>query len=109
MYWLMQLAANIKISCGCLLPLNLDDMSRNLYILSAALVVFSLVSFGMSWTHASNEPGLPGEAQMWRTMALLLFLLGTVSCLIGTITHMFEQASRRHEERELREGRRPPQ
>ena len=83
-------------------------MSRNLYILSAALVLFALASFGMSWTHASNEPGLPGEAQMWRTMALILFLLGALSCFIGTVTNMFEQASRRHEEREWREGRRPP-
>lgn len=81
-------------------------MSRNLYILSAALVLFALVSFGMSWTHASNQPGLPGEAQMWRTIALILFLLGSISCFIGTVTNMFEQASRRHEERELREGKR---
>ena len=83
-------------------------MSRNLYILSAALIVFALASFGMSWTHGANEPGLPGEAQMWRTMALILFLLGALSCFIGTVTNMFEQASRRHEEREWREGKRPP-
>ena len=84
-------------------------MSRNLYILSAALMLFALASFGMSWTHLSNEPGLPGVAQMWRMMALVLFLLGALSCFIGTVTHLFEQASRRHEEREWRENKRPPQ
>ncbi|MDR5728859.1 MAG: hypothetical protein RB191_15670, partial [Terriglobia bacterium] len=81
-------------------------MSRNLYILSAALIIFALASFGMSWTHGSNEPGLPGEAQMWRMMALALFLLGALSCLFGTLTNLFEQASRRHEERERRQNKR---
>ncbi len=81
-------------------------MSRNLYILSAVLILFSLASFAMSWTHGSNEPGLPGVAQMWRTMALGLFVLGVLSGLIGTLTNLFEQASRRYEERERREGKR---
>jgi hypothetical protein len=75
-------------------------MSRNLYLLSAALLVFALASFGMSWTHFSNQPGLPGVAQMWRIIALTLFVLGAVACLSGTVTNLFEQASRRHEERE---------
>ena len=83
-------------------------MSRNLYILAAALVVFSLVSFGMSWTYGTHEPDLPGEVQMWRTMALILFLMGALSCFIGVVTNMFEQASRRHEDREWREDKRPP-
>ncbi|HET9087092.1 MAG TPA: hypothetical protein VFN53_06200 [Acidobacteriaceae bacterium] len=83
-------------------------MSRNLYILAAALLLFAALSFGMSWTHGSNEPGLPGEAQMWRSMALVLFLLGTLSCLIGTLTNLFEQASRRHDLRRSREGDHPP-
>ncbi len=80
-------------------------MSRNLYLLSAALLVFALASFGMSWTHSANEPGLPGEAQMWRMMALALFVLGALSCFFGTLTNLFEQASRRHEERERRQNK----
>ena len=80
-------------------------MSRNLYILSIALIVFALASFGMSWTHSSNQPGLPGIAQMWRMMALVLFVLGALSCFIGTLTGLFEQVSRRHEERERRQGK----
>lgn len=83
-------------------------MSRNLYILSAALIVLSIASLGMSWVHLSNSVGLPGVAQMWRTMALGLFLLGALSCLCGTITGLYEQASRRHEERERRRNKRPP-
>ncbi len=77
-------------------------MSRNLYILAAALVLFAALSFAMSWTPGANQPGLPGEAQMWRTIALFLFLLGSFSSLAGVITNMFEQASRRHDERERR-------
>ncbi|HEX4022016.1 MAG TPA: hypothetical protein VHX63_12800 [Acidobacteriaceae bacterium] len=84
-------------------------MSRNFYILAGALLLFSIISLGMSWTHAAHEPGLPGEAMMWRSMSLVFFLLSAVVCLIGTITHMFEQASRRHEERESRKRmQRPP-
>ena len=81
-------------------------MSRNLYILAAVLLVLAIACFGMSWTPGSHQPGLPGEAIMWRTMALTLFLLGTLSCLGGTITNLFEQASRRHEERERRKNNR---
>jgi hypothetical protein len=75
-------------------------MSRNLYILAAALLVLAAACFGMSCTPGAHQAGLPGEAVLWRTMALILFLLGAVSCLIGTVTNLFEQASRRHEERE---------
>lgn len=78
-------------------------MSRNLYLLSAALLVFALASFGMSWTHFSNQPGLPGVAQMWRMIALALFVLGAVACLSGTMTNLFEQVSRRQQERERRQ------
>ena len=77
-------------------------MSRNLYILAAVLVVLALASLGMSWTPGAHQPALPGEEQMWRVMALVLFLLGALSCFIGTVSNMFEQASRRHEERERR-------
>jgi hypothetical protein len=82
-------------------------MSRNLYLLSAALIVLALASFGMSWTHSSNEPGLPGVAQMWRMIAFGLFVLGTLACLSGTLTNLFEQASRRYDERERRQRNKP--
>ncbi len=78
------------------------NMSRNLYILATALFFLAAASFAMSWILGSHQPDLPSETQMWRTMALGLFLLGAISCLIGTVTNMFEQASRRHDERERR-------
>lgn len=79
-------------------------MSRNLYIMAAALLVLAALSFVMSLTPGSHQPGLPGEAQMWRMMALILFLLGSLSCVAGTVTNLFEQVSRRHEEHERRKG-----
>ena len=72
-------------------------MSRNFYIFSAVLLVLAGASFGMSWTSGANQPGMPGEAVMWRMMALTLFLLGTFSCLVATIMTLFEQVSRRHD------------
>ncbi len=78
-------------------------MSRNLYLLSAVLLVFALGSFGMSWTPSANHPGLPGVAQMWRMISLALFVLGTLACLSGTVINLFEQVSRRHDERQRRE------
>ena len=80
-------------------------MSRNLYILTAALLVLAAASLAMSWTPGAHQAGLPGEAILWRTMALILFLLGAISCLTGTVMNLFEQASRRHEEREARKRR----
>lgn len=76
-------------------------MSRNLYILAAALLLFAVASFAMSWTAGA---GMPGESQMWRMMALVLFLLSALSCLSGTLTNLFEQTSRRHEELDRRKG-----
>lgn len=77
-------------------------MSRNLYIFAAVLLALAGASFGMSWTSGANQPGMPGEAVMWRMMALTLFLLGTFSCLVGTIMTLFEQVSRRHQVQERR-------
>lgn len=79
-------------------------MSRNLYILAAVLLVLAAASFGLSWSAVSHQPALPGEEQLWRVMSLVLLLLGALSCLAGTLTNLFEQASRRHEERERRKN-----
>jgi len=79
-------------------------MSRNLYILALALVVLALGCLALSWTLVAHQPELPGETSMWRMMALVLFLLGAISCLIGTLTNMFEQASRRHDRRRNNNG-----
>lgn len=79
-------------------------MGRNLYILSATLTAFALLSFGVGYTHLAHEPGSPGDASMWRTMGLVLFVMALVAALAGVLTTLFEQAERRSEE--LRRARR---
>lgn len=78
----------------------LTAMSRNLYILAAVLLALAAICFIMSLTPGSHQVAMPGIAQMWRMMALILFLLGSLSCCAGTVTNLYEQASRRHDERE---------
>jgi hypothetical protein len=51
-------------------------MSRNFYILAASLVLFALISGGMSLVPSSFQPGLPANGSLWRTVALFLLLLG---------------------------------
>jgi hypothetical protein len=80
-------------------------MSRNLYILAATLLLFSIVSCAMVGTVSANQPDLPGNGSLWKTTGLFLFLGAVVSALAGVMTAMFEQVERRNEERERREGR----
>ena len=42
-------------------------MSRNFYILAATLVLFALLSAGMSMVPSSYQPGLPANGALWRT------------------------------------------
>ena len=85
-------------------------MSRNLYILAATLGFFALLSAGMSLVPSSFQPGLPANASMWRTIALILLIAGLVSALIGVMTNLFEQVDRRSEQARLaaRRNRRGP-
>jgi hypothetical protein len=73
-------------------------MSRNFYILAATLLLFALISAGMSLVPSSFQPGLPTNASLWRTVAMFLLLFGLASALIGVMTHLFEQVDRRSEE-----------
>lgn len=77
------------------------DMSRNFYIMAASLLLFALVSAGMSLVPSSFQPGLPANASLWRTVALFLMLFGLVAALIGVMSHLFEQVDRRSEEARL--------
>jgi hypothetical protein len=85
-------------------------MSRNFYILAAALVLFAAISAGMALVPSSFQPGLPTNGSLWRTVALFLFLFGLLSALIGVMSHLFEQVDRRSEESRLaaRSKRRGP-
>jgi FtsH-binding integral membrane protein len=73
-------------------------MSRNFYILAASLLLFALLSAGMSLVPSNFQPGLPANASLWRTVAMFLLLFGLVAALIGVMSHLFEQVDRRSEQ-----------
>lgn len=73
-------------------------MSRNFYILAGTLGLFALISTAMALVPSSFQPGLPANASLWRTVALLLLLAGLASALVGVMSHLFEQVDRRSEE-----------
>jgi len=72
-------------------------MGRNLFILAATLVLFSLISCGIAYTNIAQQPGSPGDASLWRTMGLVLFVIGLLIALAGVFSSLFEQAERRAE------------
>lgn len=92
-----------------------SDMSRNFYILAAALGFFALISAGMMLIPSSFQPGLPANGSLWRTVALLMLLAALACALIGVMTNLFEQVDRRSEQqrqdsrRKRRESRQPPE
>jgi uncharacterized membrane protein len=88
-------------------------MSRNFYILAAALGFFALLSAGMTLVPSSFQPGLPTNGSLWRTVALLMLLAALACAFIGVMTNLFEQVDRRSEEhrqtaRRKRRDSRPP-
>jgi hypothetical protein len=80
-------------------------MSRNLYILAGSLLLFALISGGMSLLPSTAQPGLPGNGSLWKTTGLFLFLGSLISAFAAGMTAMFEQVERRNEERQ-RQGNR---
>ena len=81
-------------------------MSRNFYILAAVLGFFAILSGAMSLVPSSFQPGLPANGSLWRTVALVLVLMGLGAALIGVMSHLFEQVDRRSEEARQAERRR---
>jgi hypothetical protein len=81
-------------------------MSRNFYALAATLGLLALVSCGMTFVPTSFQPGLPANASLWKTLSIFLLLIGLVSMLIGSMSHLFEQVDRRTEERRRAERER---
>lgn len=77
-------------------------MARNLYILAGTLLLFALVSCGMTF-FGNAQPGLPGNGSLWKTTALFLTVGGLIVALCGVMTAMFEQVDRRAEERRYQE------
>ena len=88
-------------------------MSRNFYILAAALGFFALLAAGMTFVPSSFQPGLPANGSLWRTVALLMMLAALACALIAVMSNLFEQVDRRSEqerqdERRKRRDPRPP-
>lgn len=81
-------------------------MSRNFYALAATLGFLALVSCGMTFIPSSFQPGLPANGSLWKTLSIFLVLLGLISTLIGSMSHLFEQVDRRSEERRRTERQR---
>jgi hypothetical protein len=73
-------------------------MGHNLYILAATLALFALVSCGLAYTNIAQQPGSPGDASLWRTTGIVLFLVALLVALAGILSSLFEQAERRFEE-----------
>jgi hypothetical protein len=82
-------------------------MARNLYILAGTLLLFALISCGMTFV-GNAQPGLPGNGSLWKTTALFLTLAGLVVALFAVMTAMFEQVDRRAEERRYQARLRKP-
>jgi hypothetical protein len=82
-------------------------MGRNLYILATTLILFALISFGISYTNIAQQPGSPGDSSLWRTMGLGLFVVGLLVALAGILSSLFEQAERRDEEARRARRHRP--
>ncbi len=78
-------------------------MSRNLYLLAASLLLFSLISCGMSFVPNSLQPGLPVNGSVLKTIGLVFLLTSLLTGLAGMLTAMFEQVERRSQERMRRE------
>jgi hypothetical protein len=88
-------------------------MSRNFYILAAALGFFALLAAGMTFVPSSFQPGLPTNGSLWRTVALLMMLAALACALIAVMSNLFEQVDRRSElerqdERRKRRDAQPP-
>lgn len=83
-------------------------MSRNFYILAAALGLFAVISIAMSMVPSTFQPGLPANGSLWRTVALFMLLGGLAAALIGVMSQLFEQVDRRSEQaRQARRRKRP--
>jgi hypothetical protein len=88
-------------------------MSRNFYILAAALGFFALISAGMTMIPSSFQPGLPANGSLWRTVALLMLLAALACAFIGVMSNLFEQVDRHSEQqrqasRQKRKDVQPP-
>jgi len=76
-------------------------MSRNFYILAGSLLLFALISAGMTFVPSSFQPELPANGSLWRTLSLFLLLFSLIAAFIGVMSQLFEQVDRHSEESRL--------
>ncbi len=81
-------------------------MARNLYILAGTLFFFGVVSWVMVASTIHDQPGLPGNGSLWRTIGMFLCLFAIIATVAGVATQMYEQVDRRAREREEDSARR---
>jgi hypothetical protein len=77
--------------------------SRTLYLVAASLLLFCLISCGMSLVPNALQPNLPVNGSLWKMIGLAFLLASLVSTLAGVLSTMFEQVERRSRERMRRE------
>jgi hypothetical protein len=65
-------------------------LSRNLYILAATLIFFSVLSYVVGFTGITHEAGAPPDGSLWRTIGIVLMVLGLFTALLGVLQGMFE-------------------
>lgn len=70
-------------------------LSRNFFILAGTLLFFAALSYVLALTGFAHETGSPSDGSLWRTIGVVLLLLGLVIALLGVLQSMFEQADRR--------------
>jgi hypothetical protein len=97
-------AAIIIGACDRCLRRKIMNMGRNLYILAGTLLIFAMISFGVSYTNIAQQPGSPGDTSLWRTMGLAFFFVSMVISLAAVLSSLFEQAER-HTDEERRQRR----
>jgi hypothetical protein len=71
-------------------------MGRNLYVLAATLMLFSMVACGLALTGLAQSPG---DRSLWHVMGLVLLVVALIVTMAGMLTTLFEQAERRADER----------
>jgi hypothetical protein len=86
-------------------------MSRNFYILAGTLGLFGVLGLLMALLPHGLQPGLPANAALWRSVGLILLLVGLITALAGVMTNLFEQVDRRAEaarlnQRQMRRAKR---
>lgn len=74
----------------------LPAMSRFLYITAAALLLFTLIAFGMTFAGSAYQPDLPVGGSLWKTTGMFSLLGALLAAFLGVLTRMFEQVGRRN-------------